>query len=53
VSITSFGSVLLLGLIFVTVDEAIVEAVIPMVVVGAAGTATGVTLLWGVRQAPD
>jgi hypothetical protein len=53
VSITSFGSVLLLGLIFLTVDEAIVEAVIPMVVVGAAGTATGVTLLWGVRRAPD
>lgn len=52
IGIASLGTIAVVGLIFVFAGIAIIEAMLPMVVVSAGGTITGIGLLWSVRKAP-
>jgi hypothetical protein len=52
IGVASVGTIAALGLIFVLAGLTVIQAMLPMVVVGVSGVAAGIVLLWGVRNAP-
>jgi hypothetical protein len=52
IGVASLGLVAVIGMVFVFVGLAILDAMLPMIVVASSGMLTGGSLLWTVRQAP-